>query len=189
MGVSDGAKGDHNRAVADYGEAIRIAPKYAIAYYNRGRAYRAKGDNDRAIADFEEAIRLDPTIAPANVPGTVPRSNSWPETLELTRAVPAGRQRRLDFVYFLNPNCSSMGLATVRVLEGPTHGKLTVENGTGYPNFSQTSQRYECNRLQADGVAVFYEPNPEFTGTESATIDVVFPSGFSRKRHYAIEVK
>ena len=54
------SKGDNDRAIADYNEAIRLDPKYAFAYNNRGNAYRAKGDNDRAIADYNEAIRLEP---------------------------------------------------------------------------------------------------------------------------------
>ena len=53
-------KGDNDRAMRDYDEAIRLNPKFSDAFYNRGRAYRAKGDNDRAIQDFDEAIRLDP---------------------------------------------------------------------------------------------------------------------------------
>ena len=57
------AKGDHDRAIADYSEAIRLDPKHASAFNNRGIAYRAKGDHDRAIADYNEAIRLDPKDA------------------------------------------------------------------------------------------------------------------------------
>ncbi len=34
-----------------YTEAIRLNPKYANAYNNRGLAYWRKGENDRAIAD------------------------------------------------------------------------------------------------------------------------------------------
>ncbi len=59
------AKGDNDHAMADYTEAIRLDPKLANAYDNRGRAYRAKGENDRAVRDFKEAIRLDPKLAPA----------------------------------------------------------------------------------------------------------------------------
>jgi tetratricopeptide (TPR) repeat protein len=53
-------KGEIDRAIADYDEAIRLDPKDANAYTNRGRAYFAKGNNDRAIAEYDEAIRLDP---------------------------------------------------------------------------------------------------------------------------------
>src|SRR5262249_49984855 len=52
-------KGDVDRAIADYDAAIRINPKYAFAYGNRGVAWRSKGDLDRALADLTEAIRLD----------------------------------------------------------------------------------------------------------------------------------
>ena len=59
-------KGDNDRAIADYNEAIRLDPKDATAYNNRGYRLSAnKGDNDRAIADYDEAIRLDPKYAMA----------------------------------------------------------------------------------------------------------------------------
>jgi lipoprotein NlpI len=58
-------KGQPDRAIQDYDQAIRLNPNYAAAFRNRGRAYSAKGDNDRAIADFNEAIRLDPKRAVA----------------------------------------------------------------------------------------------------------------------------
>ena len=58
-------KANMDRAIADYTEAIRLDPKYAIAYSNRGLAYRDKGEHDRAIADYTEAIRLDPKYANA----------------------------------------------------------------------------------------------------------------------------
>jgi tetratricopeptide (TPR) repeat protein len=56
-------KGERDRAIADYDEAIRLNPKNARAFQIRGLAHRAKGDNDRAIADYDEAIRLDPKYA------------------------------------------------------------------------------------------------------------------------------
>ena len=51
--------------IADYSEAIRLDPKNAVAYGNRGMAYYGNSDLDRAIADFDEAIRLDPKDATA----------------------------------------------------------------------------------------------------------------------------
>ena len=58
-------KGDPDRAIADYDAAIRLDPKYALAYNHRGEAYIDKGDYARAIADLDEAIRLDPKYAHA----------------------------------------------------------------------------------------------------------------------------
>lgn len=49
-------------AVEDCTEAIRLRPKYAEAYYNRGRGYLGRREFDRAIADFSEAARLDPNM-------------------------------------------------------------------------------------------------------------------------------
>ena len=53
------------KAIADYTEAIRLNPKYANAYCNRGATYRHKGELDKAIADYTEAIRLDPSRSEA----------------------------------------------------------------------------------------------------------------------------
>jgi tetratricopeptide (TPR) repeat protein len=66
-GFAYGAKGDNDRAIVEYSEAIRLDPKYPIAYNNRGAAYSAKGDNDHAIADYTEAIRLNPKVASAYI--------------------------------------------------------------------------------------------------------------------------
>ena len=56
-------KGQHDRAIADYSDAIRLDPKSASAFQSRGLAWRHKGKRDWAIADFNEAIRLDPESA------------------------------------------------------------------------------------------------------------------------------
>src|ERR1700685_3561780 len=64
-GFAYDAKGDHERAITDYAQAVHLKPDYAIAFKNRGLAYNAKGDRDLAIADFNEAIRLKPDYAVA----------------------------------------------------------------------------------------------------------------------------
>jgi tetratricopeptide (TPR) repeat protein len=56
-------KGDNDRAIADYNQAVRLNPKDSVAYANRGNAYSNKGNNDHAIADYDQAIRLDPKAA------------------------------------------------------------------------------------------------------------------------------
>jgi lipoprotein NlpI len=50
-GLSYKSKGNFDRAIADFSEAIRLDPNYAEVYYLRGVTYGNKGDLDRAIAD------------------------------------------------------------------------------------------------------------------------------------------
>jgi tetratricopeptide (TPR) repeat protein len=64
-GVENSSKGDRDRAIADFDQAIRLNPKYAYAYSNRGDAWRVKGDLKRALADLDQAIRLEPKFANA----------------------------------------------------------------------------------------------------------------------------
>ena len=59
-GLAYSKKGDTDRAIADYTQAVQLDPKYAHAYQNRGLAYYGKGDTDRAIADSRRARQLDP---------------------------------------------------------------------------------------------------------------------------------
>jgi lipoprotein NlpI len=76
-------KGDFDRAIADYNEAIRLGPKAVQPYNNRGGAWYIKGDLDRAIADYSEAIRLDPkAIEPYNNRGL-----AWRDKGDSDRAI------------------------------------------------------------------------------------------------------
>jgi tetratricopeptide (TPR) repeat protein len=56
-------RGNLDRAIAAYDQAIQLNPKNGIAYNQRGVCYRRRGDLDRAIGDFDEAIRSDPNNA------------------------------------------------------------------------------------------------------------------------------
>lgn len=59
------AKGDLQGAVTDYDQAIKISPRLAEAYSNRGNALQDKGDLCGSIADYESAIKIDPSFAKA----------------------------------------------------------------------------------------------------------------------------
>ncbi len=63
--MANGKKGSHDKAIADYSEAIRLKPDLADAYAGRGEAYDAKGEHGKAIADLTEAIRRKPDYADA----------------------------------------------------------------------------------------------------------------------------
>jgi len=77
-------KGDYDSALRDCNEAIRLDPKYAVAYDSRGNVYDYKKDYDRAIADYGEAIRLDPKDAGA----FNNRGNAYADKGDPDRAIP-----------------------------------------------------------------------------------------------------
>ena len=66
-GIAYDDKGQYDRAIQDFDQAIQIDPNFASAFYNRGLAYYRKGLFDRAIQDYDQAIRLDANYATAFV--------------------------------------------------------------------------------------------------------------------------
>ena len=50
--------GEHELAVQDLTEAIRLDPQYAIAYYNRAIAYQHLGMTEESESDFDKAKEL-----------------------------------------------------------------------------------------------------------------------------------
>jgi tetratricopeptide (TPR) repeat protein len=56
-------KGEYDRAISDFDQAIRLVPVYPDAFNSRGVAWTGKGQSERAVEDFDQAIRLDPNYA------------------------------------------------------------------------------------------------------------------------------
>jgi tetratricopeptide (TPR) repeat protein len=54
-------RGDYDRAIADYSEALRINGALTGAYTGRGLAYEGKAEVERAKADYRKALTLAPT--------------------------------------------------------------------------------------------------------------------------------
>ena len=146
-----------------------------------------------ALTKRRYSIQVSPVISEDTTPPgprpPQPASLTAPRTLEFTRVAAADQRLLVAFVYDLNPDCSSIGYATVRITEQPQHGTVTMENGTGFSTFAQNNIRYECNKRRSDGVVVSYAPEAGFTGAVSLTVDVILPDGGFNKRHYAIDVR
>ncbi len=60
-GSAWGTRGDLDRAIADYNQAIRLDPKDTKAYYNRGIAWEKKRSLQAALADFKVHAQLAPS--------------------------------------------------------------------------------------------------------------------------------
>ncbi len=57
-------KGDLDRAIADYDQAIKLNPNDAAALLNRGAAKKQQGDQSGGEADIAAAIKIDPNGVP-----------------------------------------------------------------------------------------------------------------------------
>lgn len=53
-------KGDKDKAIADFDEAIKLNPKEALAWRIRGATWAAKAEYAKTLADYSESIRVDP---------------------------------------------------------------------------------------------------------------------------------
>ena len=56
---------DLEKAVRDFGEAVRIDPNYPGGYSERGQALFKLGGTERAIAEYTAALKRDPNFGPA----------------------------------------------------------------------------------------------------------------------------
>jgi tetratricopeptide (TPR) repeat protein len=60
MGIAYKAKGEADKAIAEYRKAIDLAPEYSEAHNNLGNLLKGQKKFDEAIYHFEESIRIFP---------------------------------------------------------------------------------------------------------------------------------
>ena len=51
--------GKYDQAILCFDKTIKIKPKFAPAYCNRGTSYQEKGKYEQAIAEFNKALELN----------------------------------------------------------------------------------------------------------------------------------
>ena len=59
-GVSLEGRNSLEESIVKFDEAIRLDPRLAFAYYNRGQAYFRLGQFEAAKQDYDQAVNLDP---------------------------------------------------------------------------------------------------------------------------------
>jgi hypothetical protein len=134
------------------------------------------------------ATQMAFSAQPAPPPAPPAQAPTALETFEVKRVAVVDQPLQVDFLYSINPDCSPIGVAGVRSIEEPKHGKLTIGKGSGFSSFPQDNPRSACNRRRSDGMLMYYRPEPGYLGPDSVTVDVIYGDGASRKRHYAISV-
>jgi hypothetical protein len=137
------------------------------------------------------ALSVPASAAPATPPAaSVPAAlsaSSAPRTA--VRTVASGGRQRIGFFYYVNPDCTSGGYMTVRIITLPAHGELTADRGVDYTNFPKENQRYQCNLIKSPVVNVYYKSNFGYLGTDSTLIEAASPIGTTISSIYTITVK
>jgi len=57
-------KSQFGQAISDFNKVLEINPKFALAYYDRGRSYYHKKDYDKSWEDIKKAQDLGWKIPP-----------------------------------------------------------------------------------------------------------------------------
>jgi hypothetical protein len=108
---------------------------------------------------------------------------------EIVRTVPSGKNQRIDFLASVNPDCSSMGTPTVRLVEGPNNGVVTTDKAKDFLPFPKGNVRSRCNGRRVSGLKIFYQSTVEFFGVDRMRLLVISASGGEREATYVIQVK
>ena len=150
---------------------------------------------DKSSAKRRYSINVNPrreAAAPPNPPPVPPPSSASPNPrpiVDVTRVAVADQMLRVAFLYYLNPDCSGIGVPAVRIMEQPKSGKVSVENGNGFPAFPANNSRYKCNDNRTEGTVISYNPNSGYTGPDSVIVEIIYPDGNAIKRRYVIDVR
>jgi hypothetical protein len=107
----------------------------------------------------------------------------------VTKSAISGVSLPLAFEYAINPDCSSRGLPTLRVLVPPNHGTVNLEAGSDFTSFSRENQRYDCNKNAVAGLHIVYTSSAGYVGDDRTEVEVISPDGFDRITSFQISVK
>jgi hypothetical protein len=135
---------------------------------------------DKSVTRRHYAIKVNP------VREVTPRP---PKITELARVAVRDQKLRVATLFDINPDCSVVGIPTVRVLDPSKKGSVTFEKGTGFPSYPANNSRAKCNANSVDSELIFYMPEPGYVGPDSVTVEIIYSDGIANKRRYAIEVK
>jgi hypothetical protein len=142
---------------------------------------------DKSMSRRHYSIKVEPGPAGPASAGTKPQSSA--QITEVARVVARDQKLRVATLFDLNPDCSVIGIPTVRILESSKNGGIIVEKGSGFPNFPANNSRSKCNSNAVDGEVIFYMPESGYVGADAVLVEIIYPDGTARTRRYAIEVK
>ena len=113
---------------------------------------------------------------------------SLPER-RLLRSVLANSEARIAAMNYVNTDCTSGPLPSLRIVTEPKNGAYRLEETVIPVDRAAANSRSVCNGKPVSAIAVFYKPNAEYTGTDDMVIDTDYHDGNVSRFVYAITVR
>ena len=104
--------------------------------------------------------------------GAAISSSALGQTVTRSARGEPGKDIRVGVFINVKQDCSSGPLPTIRLVEKPANGTVTVKSGKiNAKNYKQ------CLALEVPAYVAFYKSEPTFSGVDSFVIEVRFPEG------------
>jgi hypothetical protein len=152
--------GDHQRAIADFSESIRLDPKSSDAYYSRALARRDLGQNDLADADESTARALDhvvqdtyrrlpDVVQPSEIVSSSGAESSGEAKKTKAPKVPSQTEAEQKRTYEELKKRFEPGFGELRHSDSPVAGGAAAKQGGSY-NDRYRQLLEQANRAQAE---------------------------------------
>lgn len=108
---------------------------------------------------------------------------------DMAKTTVNGQRIRIDGFYHLNPDCSLVGYPTIRVVSGPSAGRVAIKKEKGFPSFGADTARAKCNARRSPTMAVYYTPQRRFTGSDMFSFEIYWTDGDIWTRNVTVDVR
>jgi len=167
----------------------KLSPTTEIFYTSEAGYVGADRTVIEAVTADGVVGREEYRIAVSSLPSTPVAAPPQGKSYSYLRGATSGTRQKIDLHYDLNPDCTASGRLVARVVGAPANGQLAIEEGKDYPNYDKDNTRFDCNKKLVPVTLVYYTSNAGYSGTDTASIEVVFTNGELRTYTYAITVR
>ncbi|GJE41882.1 hypothetical protein [Methylobacterium soli] len=105
------------------------------------------------------------------------------------RVTASGHTLKITSVSAVDPTCQSLGPVTIGLIDVPHDGRIEVQQGRDFPNYSTLNTRSRCNTRKVPATLVLYTPTAGYIGEDDFTIEIVGPQGQVGRARYHISVR
>lgn len=105
------------------------------------------------------------------------------------KVVPSGKPLMLYRATSVNPDCSASGVVTMRIMEAPEHGRITIRRARLFPTYPESNPRHHCNQRRVESVQAVYTSHRDYTGSDHMAIEIFFPAGQHERHSFGVSVR